>query len=213
MEKEKYRFDFDEWKKDCPGLIVDGIVNVEAYSTAPIRILYFLKEANGGESWDLREYVAGGGRPQTWDNIARWTKGILENDREIPWTELKEISEQTRIDYLKYICVVNAKKTSGGHTANADEIFNAAVCNRERLKKQIDVYDPQLIICCGTERAFFQGVYEYDSRKWKSTSRGVWYMKEEGRVMISYAHPMTRVSDNILYYGIVDAVKEILATD
>ena len=31
-----------------------------------------LKEVNGGEDWDLREFLREGGRKQTWDNVTRW---------------------------------------------------------------------------------------------------------------------------------------------
>ena len=47
-----------------------GILN------ARYKIVYILKRRNGGKSWDLRDFVYEGGRPQTWDNIARWTEGI-----------------------------------------------------------------------------------------------------------------------------------------
>ena len=31
---------------------------------------------NGGEDWDLREFLREGGRKQTWDNVTRWVIGI-----------------------------------------------------------------------------------------------------------------------------------------
>lgn len=53
-----------------------------------------LKEVNGGSGWSLCDHLRGGGREQehdvTWDNIARWTEGILNLPYEIPWLELEK---------------------------------------------------------------------------------------------------------------------------
>ena len=43
------------------------------------------------------------------------------------------------------------------------------------------------------------------------TTRGIWYFREaSGRIVISYAHPEARVKDCLLYYGLVDAVREVM---
>ena len=45
---------------------------------------------------------------------------------------------------------------------------------------------------------------------WKTTSRGVYYYEfDKGKYFIKYAHPEARVSDNLLYYGLIDAIKEL----
>ena len=42
------------------------------------------------------------------------------------------------------------------------------------------------------------------------TTRGVQYYEyEKGKFFIKYAHPEARVADNLLYYGLIDAVKEL----
>ena len=72
---------------------------------------------------------------------------------------------------LKKICVVNMKKTSGGSTARPGEICQAAVCNRHILQKQIALYHPHIIICCGTEWAFMEACYKEKSVNWEMASR------------------------------------------
>ena len=42
------------------------------------------------------------------------------------------------------------------------------------------------------------------------TSRGIWYVRDEEKIIISYSHPEARTKDCLLYYGLVDAVKEIV---
>jgi hypothetical protein len=68
-----------------PSAVADGVVHEPEFLSARYRIIYILKEVNGGFGWDLRDFVYDGGRPQTWDNIARWTEGILSWENEIPY--------------------------------------------------------------------------------------------------------------------------------
>ena len=199
-----------EWEEDCPGMVKDGLVDAEFYLNSKYKILFLLKEVNGGKDWDLRGFLRAGGRKQTWNNVARWTKGINNIEKEISWKELEDISDNERIELLRYIAVVNLKKTSGSHTSIAEEINTAAKRNANRLKDQISLYAPNIIICGGTEGQYFGEIAGYKP-EWKCTSRGIWYVVEdEKRIVISYSHPEARVKDCLLYYGIVDAVREIL---
>jgi len=82
---------FDEWQEKLGYnlenkkiFVRDGLVDEKSYFKAPVKILYLLKEVNGGDrDWDLREYIENGGRAATWDNITRWTKGILKYKEEL----------------------------------------------------------------------------------------------------------------------------------
>lgn len=200
---------FAELRTYNPDIIDDGVADEEGYLSAKYKIMYVLKEVNGGKSWSLREFVQNGGRPQTWDNIARWTEAILDLDAERPWSYWEKDNEARRNRILKMICAVNVKKTSGGHTSNADEIYQAAMDNSLILQKQLNLYNPDIIICCGTEKAFVDACYKNQELNWKMTSRGIWYFVDNGKVVISFAHPEARVKDCFLHYALVDAVREI----
>lgn len=63
--KRKENALLDEWAERCQGLVRDGMINPAEYVKAPLRILYLLKEVNGGTNWDLRSFVREGGRKQT----------------------------------------------------------------------------------------------------------------------------------------------------
>ena len=199
----------DSWANNTPGFIRDGVVVPEEYYNSHPKILVLLKEVNGGEDWDLRDFLKTGGRSYTWNNVARWIEGIINIDKELSWEYLKENNEQRRLEMLKKICAVNVKKLSGGYTADNKIIKSSAKRNSENLKKQINLYCPDLIICGGTEASYFESISE-EEPKWQMTSRGIWYVKEStGRIVVSYSHPEARVKPNILYYGLIDAIKEI----
>ncbi|MCD7732326.1 MAG: hypothetical protein LUH56_02655 [Oscillospiraceae bacterium] len=205
---------FDELRKNNPAVILDGVVDEQEYLSARYKIAYILKEVNGGAGWDLREFVRKEeeyGRPQTWDNIARWTQGILSWEAELPWCELEKDNENRRKTFLRKIAAINLKKTSGGHTANTDEIYLAAEKYSQVIQAQLDIYRPNIVICCGTSGPYIKHCYRGSEPEWKMTTRGIWYFLDGKSVVISYSHPEARTKDSLLYYGLMDAVKEILS--
>ena len=202
---------FAELRATNSDIVDDGVISEKEYLSAKYKIMYILKEVNGGKGWSLREFVREGGRTQTWDNIARWTEAILDLDSERTWGYWENGNEDRRKEILKKICVVNVKKTSGGHTSNADEVYKAALDNSAILQKQLQLYNPDIIICCGTERAFVDACYKNQELNWKMTSRGIWYFTDKNTIVISFTHPEARVKDCFLHYALVDAVREIFS--
>lgn len=200
---------FNVWKNTIEGFIPDGIVNEKSYLASSPKVLYLLKEVNGGENWSLKDYLIAGGRPQTWDNIARWQYGIQHLDNDIEWKELDNCSSDWRKENLESICVVNIKKQSGSYECNYNTLIDAAIRNRDFLKRQIDMYHPDIVICCGTSNIYFEYIYEIPNPDWKMSKRGIWYVKENNRIVVSYLHPTARIKDALLYYGLIDAIKEI----
>ncbi len=75
--KEKQDELFAELKNINPNIIPDGGVDEEEYLKAAYKILYVLKEVNGGKNWSLVDFLREGGRPQSWNNISCWTEAIL----------------------------------------------------------------------------------------------------------------------------------------
>ena len=136
--------------------------------------------------------------------------GINDLKRDIPWTELESVTEEQRISVLQQIAVVNVKKTSGGHTSASEQIAEAAINNGEMLRKQIDMYQPDVVICGGTSGSYFNSITRHSNPDWKQTKHGIWYVIEpSGRAVIEYSHPEARDKDCLLYYGLMDAVREI----
>lgn len=172
-----------------------------------------MKEVNSSEAWDLRKFLYDGGRPQTWDNIARWTQGILNLDKEYSWEELSKNNEERRKTYLKKIGSINLKKTGGGYTSKIKEISKAARENKAIIKNQIEIYKPDIIICCGTAGDLLNSVLEPKEINWSMTQRGVEYIKDGQKLIISYSHPEARIRDAYIYYPLIDAVREILGED
>jgi len=206
---------FAEWRLDRQGFVADGVVDEDSYRARAPKLLFVMKEVNdpGGGDWDLRQFIAEGARPQTWDNITRWVQGIKRLPAETPWQQLEEVSEENRRTTLRSIAAINLKKSPGGHTTDNKALWGISGADKGYLNKQFALYDPDITICCGSVTSnILHGLVDFATApKWQMTTRGVWFHEPApGKFIISYAHPEARVADCLLYYGLVDAVREIM---
>jgi len=205
---------FNEWRPSRPGFVADGAADDEAFASSSKRILFILKEVNDldGGGWDLRQYMREGGRSFTWDNITRWVYGIRQLPRDMQWDEVEVVDHQRRVRILQSIAAINIKKSPGTHTSDPGQLAMIAAQDREFLNRQVFIYEADLIICCGVSDTFHWLVSFGTPPKWRSTSRGIEYHEfKPGKFVVSYHHPQARVAACILYYGLLDAVREIAA--
>ena len=202
---------FNQLKINNPSIVTDGVVNEKEYLDSKYKILYIMKEVNSYQNggWSLTEFISNGARSQTRDNVARWTEGILNLEKDLDWEYLSGDNDPRRNIYLKKIASINLKKTPGRHTSIAKEISMGAKNNKEIIKKQVDIYQPDIIICCGTSGIFVKDCLESDLT-WQMTSRGIEYMILDNTIIVSFSHPEARVADQYLYYALIDAIREIL---
>jgi len=208
---------FKKWRRHHGvDFVADGVVSEQHYGASKPKVLFLLKEPNdpGPCRCDLRTYLLDGARQPSWTNVARWTEGIQKLDVDIPWSELSNdaMTDARRQKALRSIVAVNIKKTPGGFTSDHKELKRVAVQDARFLEEQLTLYTPDLIVCCG------QVVTDYLKRtigwasglSWHTTTRGVDYAAlGSGRHIIAFSHPEARVADNLLHYGLVDAVREI----
>jgi hypothetical protein len=205
---------FAEWRRNRPGFVADGAVDETAYLASSPRLLFVLKEVNDphGGDWDLREFLLDGGRAQTWNNVTRWIDGIRSLPDDIPWNAVAEITDGRRQRTLRSIVAMNLKKSPGGHTTDPAALSNAAAADAALINRQFALYEPDLVICCGADTSnIFDGLVDLGGEpRWKATRRGIRYREfQERRFVVSFAHPEARVGDCLLYYGLVDAIREI----
>jgi len=201
----------DDWSFDRDEFVSDGIVDEDKFLQASPSICFVLKEINGkkDKSWDLRNFLREGGRPQTWDNVSRWTHGISNLRDDIEWSKYQLISEKFRIKELSKIAAFNLKKSSGGHTTIANNLNNAVEQDRQYIKKQFELYEADITICCGTGGQL-KWALGLEDMEWSTTRRGVQYLEyNSGKFIVSFSHPAARVRDSFLHYALIDAVREI----
>jgi len=124
----------------------DGIINMEAYSTASMKILFIMRDVNKWEGGDLREMLKNGPKYQMWHVVARWTAGILNNFP--PFTDIDNY--ETMKDAIIKIATINLKKASGGPSSNMSVINAYAFQDCSLLREQIEAINPNIVMACGT---------------------------------------------------------------
>jgi hypothetical protein len=210
---------FSEWKEKRPNIIYDGVVNETEYAKCNPKIVYLLKEVNGepadGKGWDLRDLLNKARTKEeeasivpTFNNITRWTYGIrsiFENpDAIITSKQIAIVDNDFRREQLKYIAVMNVKKVSGLAAASNSAIKRYASEDEKFLLRQLRIYSPQIVICCGTDEC-----YPIDL-SWDKTANGVEYAIDGETVVISFKHPNRKAKK--LTFVLIDAIKEICKT-
>lgn len=207
---------FDDWEKGRPSFSRDGLADPVAYQASITKIVLLMKEVNDPmqTNFDLRGFIKGGGRGYTWNTVTRWIRGIrtLEVDpsNPLPWPIFSNVDRENRRKYLPGIGVINLKKSAGGGTSNNDELVDAVENDADFIGRQVNLYRPDLYICCGTGwlvdsvPALFTGT-------WSETVGGVGYRRlDSGATLISYLHPAARVSGKVMFDGLMGAVKELM---
>lgn len=194
----------DEWynaRKDYSPFVDDGIFDSKTFALQKNKILFVLKEADWsgvpGQREDLCSILLNkdGGSWKTWNNIARWSKAILDGG---DYSE--NISCEERHNALRRIAAINLKKQAGGANANGQKLIDFAKADAEFLKRQIAEIAPDIIICCGFSRPKSNAEILYDDvlftdnkPEWKSfsvTQKTVWYFEYKNIPVVSFYHPI-----------------------
>lgn len=216
---------FSEWKelvkRDSPAFFVtDGIVCEDAWEKAALRVLYLLKEVNGADDeWDERDYLGKYNEKDdyikthspTIDILIKWQFGIMDAGKS-NWSEVENQlqNKELQSDLLKQICLVNIKKTAGGGIVDWEQFdaYFANTANHTFLNQQLSLYNPQIVVCGGTawHLCKIKG-WNYD--EWQQTSRGVRYYRDSNVTYIEFCHPNNRGPKNIIYYALIDTLKEL----
>ena len=215
MIKDKESALFAEWTERVDNFAKDGVVSEKLYEASAKRLLFVLKETNDTKDFDLRRFLSKGARPQTWDNVTRWVMGIRDLGTDIDWQAIKKITLAQRRKHLSSIAAINMKKKPGRHTTDVSAFWSTIKRDADFIGRQIGFYDADLIILCGSIVATgFKHVFaDRLTEPWRETSRGISYVEyTPGKFAINYAHPEARVHDTLLYYGLIDAVREIERT-
>lgn len=228
MIRDKENFLFAEWKskvaRDSEAVFVaDGIVNEEVWYETKTKVLYLLKEVNGGDQeWDERDYLLKYNsnldyiktHSPTINVLTQWQYGMnYGTDR--TWLEVEKDTSDWNVqsELLSQICLVNIKKTAGGSVVDWSKFdpYFKNMENRNYLEKQLSLYNPNVVICGGTAWLLCE-IKGWKYSEWNRTSKGVQYYIDSGVVYIDFCHPNIRAPKNFLYYALVDAWKEITET-
>lgn len=208
--------------------IIDGIINIDKYLSSDLKILWIMKEPyesdpklKGGD-WNLCS---------DFYNILDFNKIIrtpatkielvvdyallskLSADEALKCLS-KEVSEDLKnkaLDCFRSTAVINIKKYSGGSTENKSEIDEAYKITKDILLEQIEVYNPDIIICGNTLSYFSKDINFRDGVEKEIGMGNNHYFCHDDRLYINVYHPSQRtISDYEYINKIIKAVSDWL---
>ncbi len=202
----------DESGKSEP--IFDGVTDIDIYYNEKIKILWILKEPYDGEDcsgggWklfsDINQNLIEIGKNRTFQPIIYTTYGILNNFKQYEDMDyIRDDPQMTMI--LKRIAYINIKKLPGFRRTPWSTLSKAYKENREILFKQIDLYNPNIIIGGNTLGYFFNDMDLTVFKK--SMGDGIDIYCSDERIYINAYHPVqTQLTRDKYVNGIINAVK------
>lgn len=132
--------------------IEDGIICLEKWKQSKSKILILLKEAYGEEeSWSLVETIRDvwkGPKYKVFWTMAYWL--YLLNKIEpaaIPLFPATEKEFDACRECLLSAAVVNIKKSAGNSASNYDDLLLYIRKDRKLLREQLEIINPDIILC------------------------------------------------------------------
>lgn len=234
MDAETYKLKADAlfkvWKNEEPSgeinhrdgvFIRDGVADPDMWFSQPVRPLYLLKEAYGGNAdWDLISFILGdpencsfGKSKSTWTKISDWTEGLLNTTEEHihPFLAAEE-NELPNNHMLHHIAVVNIKKSGGEKSSNIDEINRYAEYDKDMLKQEILLCDPTIIVC-GYTISFLNIIMGTKVKDYAHPNQNATYwmkINDHDVLVMDYYHPANRYPEALNYYGLVCEYQQAL---
>ncbi len=159
---------------------------------------------NGGECVKYR----------IWRRIALWTCGLLNTTKETICPYTNKLSDEEYKEILKHIAVMNIKKSNGKSSSNYDELKAYASVDKNEIKKEFELIDPDIVVCGGCFLTLYSIAFERSDSEEKSEN---WYYYREvfgkKRLFLDFYHPANHWSDLLNYYGLMGTYQQALLND
>lgn len=146
------------------GFVRDGIINLENWKKQKARICFILNEAGG--RFDMVHYPDGFDLAAEWNEkgsfskfmfkLCVWTKAIQDAFSAVPETYVKTQVSNIRDELIRSIAVVNIKKSDGQRKSDFEALRRFANEDAEELKRELELVNPNIIIC-GENMRFLRG--------------------------------------------------------
>lgn len=218
---------FENDKKEIVGniFVEDGIVDYIEYNNQKLKILFVLKEAytsskeKENRKSSLIVDIKNGIERNFWNRLSEWAVGLLNED-EKNITNFDSITKEQKEIAIRKIAIINLKKSDGDTKTDMGK-YEKYFYNKNNeinkkyvdcLNEQIDLINPDVIICGGTFN-IFNRLYKDKIEKICDVRRGYYFEKNvsiQKAILIDYCHPSWRNSADLLYYGLCATYQQIL---
>jgi hypothetical protein len=189
------------------------------WKNAKRKVVFLLKDNNGNDGEDTR-YWGWRGAPLApiYQNLYRWLEGLNTVRKDHP-TSFKDGDYSTTswdvvMDKYPFI-PMNIKKLAGGSRVSDSVLWEAAERDQGFLREQINIYRPNIVVCCGGGRNEEGGALLRITKKiifpktpFNLVSNRV-YLNEEQNLMLLDVHHPSIISDEE-FWSVIDNVYNAL---
>ncbi len=215
----------DEWQQKYAGkeFVRDGIINLSEWERAPRKIAFLLKDVNGKEgsygrihlpkcNWDFRTM----GNKEPWPELGRWAYCLIKGDMDPP-PQIEEAKDMYKYAF-RSVAVVNIKKVAGTSRIANSVLKKYGIDDKELLRKQISLINPDTVVCCGSGFMFWlaQQIFPDAANAEKVAERyikitGACY-KGDKRLWMDFIHPSAPfVRSDSKYYSLLALFRKAIA--
>jgi len=214
------------------------------------RIVFLLKDKNTPDGDDIRRWLidekngafcrnlSGGnvGKTGFLPNIARILYGLTEGDCQ-GFSEIKNKKSEIKSVWNTYpFALIEAKKIAGYSSVSSEQVRNALTIDEKFLKEELDILNPNIIICCDAEDSQFEFItqkylsgeqpiiYDYRYPFWDEKEQVnfynpsitwhccLWYYPNKNIVVIKSFHPsrLGKTGDWVVYERVVSAFRTFI---
>ncbi len=159
--------EFSKLKKENHDILEDGIISLDKYENASIRIMWILKQMPYYEVEDYSELLETAQKngtvktSRTWCNIASASAGILNGQKE--YAKINILSNEDLCTSLQSTSIIELVKDMGNSRTSASVALEGFAKYKDLIFRQIDAYQPDIVIVCWGEslKAVTQEIYEH----------------------------------------------------
>ncbi len=186
------------------------------------RVLFLLKEPNGNEGEDYKDWDWSKGSESFGNILAYWLYGLMTtSDQYCPTYD--DIANRDEIFKEYPLAIVNSKKIAGGSSSNWNEIWKYAKRDGKFLRKQIrEILKPNIIVCGGSNDAddkyrkvlsiamdiiypdIKMGFTRIDNNNW------CYYNSKEDILLIDSYHPSCIMKERDKIEGLINAFHDFI---
>jgi hypothetical protein len=170
---------------------LDGIQNYTSWRKSAPKILFLLKENRAAaDDWEPCQGINRDANPFSL-NITRWRQSLMDSyqksPKETPFSPL-ELPKQ-----VNDIAIIEVKKLNEGKGSSSyNDIRYYARKDKDFIKEQIELLNPDIIYCCSTGDFYSDDIYgDEDWHHLICDSKCNCY-KHGNRLVIDFYHPSTR---------------------
>lgn len=143
------------------GIVASNETEYKNWQDSPVKIMFLLKEAFGEYHPSHPAKIS----KSFMLNIIRWKYLIWElaQNGKAPEYPTNDFLREKYNNTNDGIAIVEVKKYDEGQKTSSDaSILEYAIKDRELLTSQIELINPEVIICCGTYNSYCNGIYDED---------------------------------------------------